>query len=50
VGTLSRSDLIALVGRDARLGMIGLRPELRRGDCGEPGVEGRVVRLGRVGA
>jgi hypothetical protein len=50
VRTFSRQDLISLVGRDARLGMIGLRPELRCMECGEPSFEGWAVRLDRVRA
>ncbi|MBX6374525.1 MAG: hypothetical protein IRZ13_09860 [Acetobacteraceae bacterium] len=48
VRTFTRAELVARVGRDARLGMIGLRPELRCDDCGEPSFEGWTVRLGRV--
>ncbi len=39
----ARSELAALVGRGARLHMIGLRPELRCRDCGEPPFTGWVV-------
>jgi hypothetical protein len=48
VRTFGRAALVALVGRDARLGTIGLRPELRCQGCGEPSFEGWAVRLDRV--
>jgi hypothetical protein len=40
---LLRADLIRLVGSDARLHMLGLRPELRCGHCGDPPMTGRVM-------
>jgi hypothetical protein len=46
-----RADLTAPDGRDARLGMIGLRPELRRRECGEPAFHDWTIRSnGAVGA
>jgi hypothetical protein len=36
VRTYGRSELAAVVGRDARLHLIGLRRELWCPDCGEP--------------
>ncbi|WP_043362342.1 hypothetical protein [Belnapia sp. F-4-1] len=41
--TYSRARLIALVGRDARLHLIGLNRELWCGDCGEPPFQGWVT-------
>jgi hypothetical protein len=41
--TLSRRDLVALIGRDARLHLIGQRRELWCGDCGEPPLTGWVI-------
>ena len=38
-----RDELVALVGADARLHLIGLRRELWRSSCGEPPFEGQVV-------
>jgi hypothetical protein len=43
VRTHARSELITLVGRDARLCGIGLRRELWCSDCDEPCWEGWVV-------
>lgn len=43
VRTFSRDRLVALVGRDARLHLIGLRRELWCRDCGEPPLQGWVV-------
>ena len=41
--TYGRSELIALVGRDARLHLIGLNRELWCRECGEPPFTGWVV-------
>jgi hypothetical protein len=41
--SMTRTDLIRLVGSDARLHMLGLRPELRCCQCGDPPMTGRVV-------
>ena len=41
--TYCRAELAALVGRDARLHLIGLRTELWCRDCGEPPFHGWVV-------
>jgi hypothetical protein len=38
-----RDALVALVGADARLHLIGLRRELWCGSCGEPPFQGQVV-------
>ena len=43
VRTYSRADLIALVGRDARLHLVGLRRALWCADCGEPPFTGWVA-------
>ncbi len=43
VRTFGRTDLAALVGRDARLHLIGLRRELWCPYCGEPPFHGWVV-------
>jgi hypothetical protein len=43
VRTVHRRTLIDLVGRDARLHLIGLRRELWCAECGEPPLEGWVV-------
>ena len=43
VRTFGRAELAALVGRDARLHLIGLRRALWRGACGEAPVTGWVV-------
>ena len=43
VRTFPRDRLVALVGRDARLHLIGLRRELWCTDCGEPPLQGWVV-------
>jgi hypothetical protein len=43
VRTFSRRDLVALVGRDARLHLIGLRRELWCTDCHEPPLTGWVI-------
>ncbi len=40
-----RRKLTALVGADARLNLIGLRPELWCADCAEPPLEGRIVTI-----
>jgi hypothetical protein len=45
--TFSRDELAALVGRDARLHLIGLRRELWCPDCGEPPLTGSVVAAPR---
>ena len=42
--TLDRRRLVALLGADARLHLIGLRRELWCADCGEPPLQGWVVR------
>jgi len=44
VRTFGRPELAALVGRDARLHLIGLRRELWCTECGEPPLTGRLVR------
>ena len=36
----SRAELIALLGADARLHLIGLRPELRCAACGDAAFKG----------
>ncbi|MGG5807662.1 hypothetical protein [Falsiroseomonas sp. CW058] len=41
--TLTRRELLALVGRDERLHLIGLRRELWCRACGEPPLQGWVV-------
>jgi hypothetical protein len=43
VRTFNRRDLVALVGRDVRLHLIGLRRELWCGDCHEPPLTGWVI-------
>jgi hypothetical protein len=43
VRTFSRRDLVALVGRDVRLHLIGLRRELWCGDCHEAPFTGWVI-------
>ena len=43
VRTYSRAELAALVGRDARLHLIGLRRGLWCRDCGEPPFTGWVA-------
>ena len=43
VRILGRAELAALVGRGARLHLIGLRRELWCRDCGEPSFHGWVV-------
>jgi hypothetical protein len=43
VRIFGRAKLAALVGRDARLHLIGLRRELWCRDCGEPPFHGWVV-------
>ena len=43
VRTYTRAELMALVGRGARLQGIGLRRELWCADCGEPAFEGWVT-------
>ena len=40
-----REELAALVGRDARLYLIGLHPELWCSDCEEVPFRGRVVQV-----
>ncbi len=45
VRTYRRADLIALVGRDARLHLIGLHRELWCRECGEPPFTGWVVSM-----
>ncbi|WP_380070011.1 hypothetical protein [Dankookia sp. GCM10030260] len=44
VRTFQRQTLISSVGRDARLHLIGLHPELWCSDCGEPPFVGWVVQ------
>ena len=41
--TFARSELVALVGGDVRLHLIGLRRELWCRHCGEPPLQGWVV-------
>jgi hypothetical protein len=41
--SLLRADVIRLVGSDARLHMLGLRPELKCGRCGDPPMIGRII-------
>ena len=43
VRTYGRAELAALVGRDARLHLVGLRRALWCGDCGEPPFTGWVT-------
>ncbi|WP_270933680.1 hypothetical protein [Falsiroseomonas oryzae] len=43
VRTFTRDHLAALVGRDARLHLLGLRRELWCRDCGEAPFVGRLV-------
>jgi hypothetical protein len=43
VRTYQRSELAALVGRDARIHLVGLRRELWCRECGEPPFIGWVV-------
>ena len=43
VRTYSRAELAALVGRDARLHLVGLHRTLWCGDCGEPPFTGWVA-------
>ena len=43
VRTYSRAELAALVGRDARLHLLGLRRALWRAECGEPPFTGWVA-------
>ncbi len=43
VRTHSRAELAALVGRDARLHLVGLDRALWCGDCGEPPFTGSVT-------
>jgi hypothetical protein len=50
VRTFGREHLAALVGRDARLHLIGLRRELWCAECGEPPFHGRVVPGAAAGA
>ncbi|MGG5820378.1 hypothetical protein [Falsiroseomonas sp. HW251] len=38
-----RDELVALVGADARLHHVGLRPELWCGTCREPPLNGQIV-------
>ena len=45
VRTFTRGDLAALVGRDARLHLIGLQRELWCQACGEVPLQGWVVSL-----
>lgn len=42
--SFTRAELLALVGRDARLCGIGLRRELWCDECQEPCFDGRIVR------
>jgi hypothetical protein len=44
VRTFGRAQLVALVGHDVRLHLIGLRRELWCEACGEPPLTGSVVR------
>ena len=44
-----RDELVALVGADARLHLIGLRRDLWCSSCGEPPFEGQVVPVGANG-
>jgi hypothetical protein len=43
IRTISRARLVALVGGDARLHLIGLHRELWCDACGEPPLQGWVV-------
>lgn len=43
VRNFSRAALISLVGADARLHLIGLRPELRCVECGDAAFRGWVA-------
>jgi hypothetical protein len=42
--TVTKRQLVALVGRDARLHLLGLRRELWCHACGEPPLQGWVVQ------
>ena len=44
IRAVDRRSLVALVGADARLHLIGLRRELWCAECGEPPLQGWVVR------
>jgi hypothetical protein len=44
IRTFDRDELAALVGRDVRLHLIGLRRELWCRDCGEAPFRGRAVQ------
>ena len=50
IRTFRREELAALIGRDARLHLIGLRPELWWRDCGEVPFNGKVVQALPAGA
>jgi hypothetical protein len=43
VRTVGKAELVAMVGPDARLHLIGLRRELWCRECGEPPLQGWVV-------
>ena len=45
VRTYRREELAALVGRDARLHLVGLNPELWRSECEEVPFHGMVVQV-----
>ena len=47
VRTFGRAELAALVGRDARLHIVGLHRELWCRECGEPPFVGWVVSAAR---
>lgn len=49
VRTFDREKLAGLIGRDARLHLIGLRRELWCPDCGEVPFQGWVVHRGGIG-
>jgi hypothetical protein len=46
IRTFDRAELVALVGRDARLHLIGLHQELWCRSCNEPPFTGRLVQKG----
>jgi hypothetical protein len=41
----TRAELVALVGADARLHLIGLHREVWCRECGEPPLTGEIVRV-----
>jgi hypothetical protein len=47
--TVTRAELVALVGPDTRLHLIGLRREVWCDRCGEPPLQGWLVQLTTAG-